>query len=213
MDHKRANDSYAVERYILREMAGEEREEFEEHFFSCRFCGQDVYSASLFTENARALFRDQSAPGGKGLRLLKEWMAGLHLPVALVGLAGLVLAAVLVYQNVVVIPRLRAPRSAAPVILEGETRESLLPKAPAGKPLHLQMELPRPLESDLVEVDVLNAAGTVLRNGLVDAPREDEPLDVFFSDSLKPGRYTLVVRSGPGIHEREELTRSGFLVK
>jgi len=42
MDHNLASETYAAERYLLDEMPPEERDEFEEHFFSCRVCGEDV---------------------------------------------------------------------------------------------------------------------------------------------------------------------------
>src|ERR1051325_365504 len=42
MDHSEAQQSHAVERYLLNEMTGGERDGFEEHFFDCRLCAEDV---------------------------------------------------------------------------------------------------------------------------------------------------------------------------
>ena len=42
MDHNEAQQSQAVERYILNEMSADERDGFEEHYFDCRVCGEDV---------------------------------------------------------------------------------------------------------------------------------------------------------------------------
>ena len=32
----------AVEKYLLQELAGEERDQFEEHFFDCQECATDL---------------------------------------------------------------------------------------------------------------------------------------------------------------------------
>ena len=42
MDHNEAQQSHAVERYLLNEMTGGERDGFEEHYFDCRLCAEDV---------------------------------------------------------------------------------------------------------------------------------------------------------------------------
>src|SRR5580658_7212544 len=134
MDHNLAHETYAAERYLLGEMSSEERDEFEEHFFGCRMCGENVEAASVFVENAKAVFRDESlkaSPAAKRAWLRWSWPSwgSLRLPVMVPSLAALLLAAVVTYQNSVVIPQLLTPQSmAAPLILDGETRASTLPQ-------------------------------------------------------------------------------------
>lgn len=64
MDHKEAISANRLERYMLNELAGEERFAFEEHYFSCALCAQDIIVAARFIDNARKplLRLDAEAP-------------------------------------------------------------------------------------------------------------------------------------------------------
>lgn len=42
MNHEEASSIYAAEAYMLGDLTAEEREAFEEHFFSCRICAQEL---------------------------------------------------------------------------------------------------------------------------------------------------------------------------
>jgi len=59
MDHATATLTGAAERYVLREMSEQERETYEEHFFSCPHCADEVSAASRFVENATPLLRTE----------------------------------------------------------------------------------------------------------------------------------------------------------
>lgn len=53
MDHQEANHGKVLERYLLGELSDTERSAFEEHYFSCAICAEDVVSATKFLDNAR----------------------------------------------------------------------------------------------------------------------------------------------------------------
>ena len=53
MEHQEAIDTLASERYILGEMSGAERDSFEEHFFSCEVCADDVLAADTLRGGVR----------------------------------------------------------------------------------------------------------------------------------------------------------------
>jgi hypothetical protein len=53
MRHEEATTEGLVERYLLGEMAEPERAAFEEHYFSCAVCAEEVVSAAKFVDNAR----------------------------------------------------------------------------------------------------------------------------------------------------------------
>lgn len=58
MNHQEAINAKLVERYLLGEIADPERSAFEEHYFSCAVCAEEVVTAVKFVENARRpLFR------------------------------------------------------------------------------------------------------------------------------------------------------------
>src|SRR5262249_16067528 len=48
-------------RYILGELTGDDRDRFEEHFFECPECTEDVRALTVFQANARAVFREEAA--------------------------------------------------------------------------------------------------------------------------------------------------------
>ena len=54
MTHEQAVTTLASERYLLEEMTGPERETFEEHYFSCVACAEDVRTGGLMRDGARA---------------------------------------------------------------------------------------------------------------------------------------------------------------
>src|SRR5579862_5733413 len=62
MDHSEAIQANAVERYVLGELSVSEVEDFEQHFFDCPQCSEELRMLSVFRENARAVFLEQN-PG------------------------------------------------------------------------------------------------------------------------------------------------------
>jgi hypothetical protein len=55
MQHQQAVQNLAVESYLLGHMSPSERDAFEEHFFECSVCGEDVRAAAKFMEDARKI--------------------------------------------------------------------------------------------------------------------------------------------------------------
>lgn len=108
MDHETAIRTNAVDRYLLGDLSTDERQEFEEHFFSCGECSEDLHAGAILVDNSRALLREEfldpvpASPGatphhpGWSLR----WS---YFPLA----ASFALAAVVGYQNLKVIPEYR----------------------------------------------------------------------------------------------------------
>ena len=56
MTHTEALNTLAPERYLLDEMTESERNAFEEHYFSCLDCAEDIRSGSLMREGVEAGF-------------------------------------------------------------------------------------------------------------------------------------------------------------
>src|SRR5689334_19441567 len=120
MDHEVARTSHAVERYLLGEMPSSERDEFEEHYFACTDCANEVRFASVTLRSMKQALRDL-APDRKGSS--PGWLSWLKPQVMIPAFAALSLAVVVGYQNTVIMPDLKAPRSmGAPIILDGQTR-------------------------------------------------------------------------------------------
>ena len=60
MEHQRAVQNLAVESYLLGDMSPRERDAFEEHFFECSLCGDDLRAAARFMEDARAILGERA---------------------------------------------------------------------------------------------------------------------------------------------------------
>ena len=202
MDHEVARTSHAVERYLLGEMPSSERDDFEEHYFECTECAGEIRSASATMRDMKQALRDLesrrrvSSPG---------WLSWLRPQVMVPTFAALALAVVVGYQNTVVMPDLKAPRSmGTAVILDGQTRGAATLHG------HDPLRFLTAVEGDTggqVYVEVTSAPGTVVRKGEVAAPAPNRPLDVYFPGALSAGHYHLVVRATPG---GRELSRSSF---
>src|SRR5712671_1920778 len=101
MDHAQAVQAQAVDRYLLGELAGQEREEFEQHFFICAHCSEELRDGAVFVDNARVVMREESAApkvvslAGAGARHGGYWLKAAV--AALTCLAG--------YQNLWQLPR------------------------------------------------------------------------------------------------------------
>jgi len=180
-------------------MSEPERDEFEEHFFSCTACADEVRTGFLLKENARVVIQEPVPERSR-------WWS---FPMLVPTFAAVALAAVVLFQNAVTLPELRLPQSLGPaVILDGITRDSL-PQLKAGDPLRFQIAVDQAKAGDSLRVELVDDSGGTVRSGVVSAPGPDRPLDVFFPGKLRAGRYTLVVRNNAAGSEQ---ARSPFRV-
>jgi len=113
MDHKEAIRLQAAEKYVLSELSGTLRDEFEEHFFECAECALDMKAAASFVDTTRDVLRqgvgnvaqEQEETGW----IWERYFGWLKPVVAVPALAVLLLA--LAYQNFVTVPRLKSAGS------------------------------------------------------------------------------------------------------
>ena len=66
MTHQEAVDTLATERYLLDEMSDENRQTFEEHYFECETCADDLRVATAMLQGAKAGFAGVSTTGQRG---------------------------------------------------------------------------------------------------------------------------------------------------
>ena len=62
MDHNEALRTQAVERYLLGTLCGKDREDFEEHYFDCVVCAEEVTTGVILVDNAAAVWKADSKP-------------------------------------------------------------------------------------------------------------------------------------------------------
>jgi anti-sigma factor RsiW len=203
MDHNAAVKLGAPERYVTGDLSQAEQDEFEEHFADCRPCLNDVWTASAFAANAKAVFQDrltrevQPRPAGR--------LAWLRLQTAVPAFAAVVFAVVAGYQATVMIPAMRAPLGMTAAVPLDDAQRSAPSAIEQGTPLHFALSVTAP-GTTLLWVELADSAGKVLSGGSVQAPAAGEPLTVFFPVKPGPGQYSVVVRagsSGPQLVRRE----------
>jgi hypothetical protein len=162
VDHSEAVKSQAVERYLLKEFSASERNEFEEHYFGCGECASDLRSTSAFLELAgRVIVSDRiRAPKPKVLPFLNRWQ-----PLGYAIAASLACLSIVLYQNILVIPKLRS--SASPQALQyfslidktarGSVQMAF--KTEPGKPFLLLVDLPPHEAVGEYRCEISNLAG------------------------------------------------------
>ena len=53
MNHDEAIRLKAAEKYLLGELSAELRDQYEDHYFGCAECAQDIRTGAVFIDNAR----------------------------------------------------------------------------------------------------------------------------------------------------------------
>ena len=62
MEHTEAIETNASDRYVLRQLSAAETDAFEEHYFDCAECAEDVRLGMTIMEGGRRLVREGGAP-------------------------------------------------------------------------------------------------------------------------------------------------------
>ena len=222
MDHDLAIKDKVAERYLLGELNEVEMEEYEEHFFSCSVCAQEVKLGSEFIDHAREVFKTdflpepEKAPASKSTVWARFWNS-LRQPAPAFACALLALVGGLsVYQNSE-IADLRKPD----IIHAGMMLRNA--RGPGDAPLQVGPKQPFSLGFDIssqekfsaYEVQVLDSSGTVVFTRNVPAQQTSDHLQMMFrGGTLKAGEYKMVIR---GINaentDRPEIAKYSFALK
>ena len=153
MTHQEAVETLATERYLLEDMSGVDRDAFEEHFFSCHLCADDLRVAAAMMKGAKAGFAGTTATS-RVVPLISQaprkrilWYRSAALPWA----AAAALALVTTYQSFWVVPSLRrdqAPVAIVPVTLRPASRgaEAVVPLGAGTDPISLAIEINEPAD-------------------------------------------------------------------
>ena len=119
MDHDEAVRLQAAEKYLLGQLPKEQHAAYEEHYFDCSVCAEEIKATAAFMESARQVAREQMVQTIDAKRLTLatpsngRWFAWLKPAFAIPVMAALLLY--IGYQNGVTIPRLK-DSSSAPII-------------------------------------------------------------------------------------------------
>jgi hypothetical protein len=165
MDHAQAIQTQAAEKYLLGEFSAAEQDEFAEHFFDCEECASDLRLTSLFMDTSK---RVMAAGLADKPQLTIKRSSSAWQPAWYAIAASVALLAVILYQNVVTIPKLRS--FAAPQALEyfsiagmgsrGTGQTVVTPNN--GKPFILLADIPSHENIDQYRCEILDPDGKVV---------------------------------------------------
>jgi hypothetical protein len=204
MDHSDALKIQAPEKYLLNELSEEERDSFEDHYFSCAECAGEVRAGAIFVANARELVRS-SVPTSVVPRAIRAerwnwfgWLQPAWAAAAIVLFVGLI-----GFQNLVTIPRLHreiasnAPQALPAVFLMAArgTPEATITVAPNAA-FGLNLDIPPAPGFASFECEVVATGSSKPSFSVhVSAQRAHNTVQLFVPGGLlAAGRYTLVVR-------------------
>ena len=230
MEHQRAIQNLSAERYVLGEMSPQERAGFEEHYFECSLCGEDVRSTVRFMDDAREILGEeassddrlqtrqpvQGAPRAAGLSgegAFSGWLAWLKPQFAVPALAALLL--IVGVQSLRTIPNLRrevveavAPRAVASIALRGAVRgpaSTLV--VPKGSAVLLTLDLPDvPAPAAPLEFVIESAEGKEVLRVSGSAPDPGKSVNLIIPRlDIPSGLYILVAAeaAAPGTPGQE----------
>jgi hypothetical protein len=202
MDHEMVVRDKMTEKYLLTELDPELRDEFEEHFFDCPECAQDVRAASEFVEESKIVLarEPEAAPQNFVQRprpVSAGWFAWLRPAFAAPALA--ILLAVIGYQNLVTVPSLThalnrpqiLPAATVNLLTYGANASPLIVHAGEGFLLNVIVPPGRPYAA--YRVDLYSPAGK-LETSLPVAATSDDTWPIRFPGTTQQsGAYKLTV--------------------
>ena len=206
MTHEEAVSTLASERYLLEEMSEPERETFEEHYFSCVECADDVRTGGVMRDGVRAGLMDEhavhtvtdisaSAAWRRKSAGTPRWYQSPAIPWA----AAAALAVVAGYQALVPAPgrSIGQPMALAPITLRPASRgqEPRVSIARDTAVVTLAIDASSTVAGTALSYAIRTAAGAAVVSGTVQAPQPGAPLLLLVPSSQipAPGHYVLVV--------------------
>ena len=209
MDHNEAMRLHAAEKYLLGELPKEQHAEYEEHYFDCAACAEEIKITIAFMEGARQVVREQApqavddkklavaSPAGGG------WFAWLRPTFAVPVFAALLLF--MGYQNGVTIPNLKqaSARAATAEVVKsfsllsvgsrGEGTSSLTLAVDPKEDFGLDVDMPGNSSGGYV-CEIQDASGKARFTLPVSPEEAKRSVHVNIpGGSLQPGKYTLAI--------------------
>jgi hypothetical protein len=207
MNHQQAVKMHASERYLLDELSPEERDTFEQHYFDCVECADEVRAVFVFADNAKAVMSKPLAPPAPSRTLEKragfDWRTWFRPALAMPAMAALLLG-LTVYQSFLVIPQLErrletatAPRVIPSAVARAATRgeDPVVRLASDDQFFQLILDINTTIPVSSYTCEVYDESGTLRFTVPVPVPPDGSLNLLLPAGSLKQGRYTIKVNS------------------
>src|SRR5262245_47252240 len=213
MTHQEAVDTLAPDRYLLDEMSDSERQVFEDHYFSCHDCADELRTGAALIEGTRAGMAQQSAgaqvvpmrpPRSKtGSATSFVTRTAWYRSPAIGWAVAATLAVVVSYQSLSIGPSPR--RDASPMVLapvtvtlrpESRGREPIVPAGAPERPLALSIDVNGARPDAELSYTLNRADGATVVSGRATAPRPGAPLLLVIPNwtAVPPAHYSRSVQ-------------------
>jgi hypothetical protein len=203
MDHNEAVLQHATERYLLNELDREQRDQFEEHYFSCPECALDVRAGTMFVVQSKKVFATWDAEKqGWFARLWAKFSefvsAGSWRPAFAVPVMATLLT-IVGYQNLVTVPELKMAANTPQVLpwasVNISTRGSDPTRVPAspGQGFNLLVTLPHQSDYASYRIDLYNAAGKLELTRTIPAGSAENTRSIYIPGADRKDTYRLEV--------------------
>jgi len=192
MEHQAAVETHAVERYLLGEMPAEERDSFEEHFFACIACAEEVRVGAQFRANY-----DHAEPQQQAAAAAREqrW-SWLRWPSMVPVAASLLFAGVVWYQAGHG-PVMEAPDGySVRETVRGAGIHLVIPKAPA--PAWISFVVPADAPPPPYECTITDSFGKTVAKLTMERPVKPEARVLLHRERLEAGVYNLNLSTDAG---------------
>jgi hypothetical protein len=129
MNHQLAEQTQAVDKYLLNELNDAERLAFEEHYFDCRICADRLKHNAIVVDNLKQVLLEEQRDTSEQRAAATSkpgagWLSWLRPATLIPAFAALALALIAGYQNFVYIPGLTRPQALETVSISSAARDS-----------------------------------------------------------------------------------------
>jgi hypothetical protein len=202
MDHDSAVRLKAAESYFLGELTGDDRDAFEEHFFMCPECAEDVEALQIFKANAKAVLQETPVLAGVLTSNRFFWLSGALNCCLILGLAYTLLHVTPQMQRE--LAEARAPQFVqdVPVLAIARGGEALRDIASSTQRLVFSFYLREPFRA--ISYELRGESGVVTPRLTLPAPPLEDSAESHFSIStagLKSGLYEIRFWGSTGAEE------------
>lgn len=229
MDHSDALRLKAAEKYISGDLPGDLRDQFEEHYFDCAECANDLKALATFVTASRIVFEEEAAakvPLRQPQVERTGWLSWLRPIIAVPAIAAL--AAVVVFQSAVTIPALKnriAVEPAAQVYessyrLQGTTRGESVPTMAihANESFALDFDFTPSRAFQGYKGNLLDASEKTVLTFAISGEQANKELHLAVpAGTVQPGKYHLVFAGEDGTMSSDpktnEVQRLSFAVE
>jgi hypothetical protein len=211
MDHNEAVQSMIAEKYLLNELSPDVREQFEEHYFGCTDCANDLRAVAMFIEKSKIVLAERPALVTAKAPHREEgragWLAWLR-PVFAVPVMA-VLLGVIAYQNLGQHPQ---PKILASALINVGSRGLNIPvRIHQDEGFLLLVNFPPEQQYSSYTAELRDPAGKTEWSIRItpEAERTSYPIQVPAKRRM-PGIYTLAIRGAMGSGQSSSIGESPF---